>query len=73
MTRNFGSPYSDSNSTTNYNLYLICYVNHFAIKEPVTFCNRLFSYFPLSSQKATALAAATFREATPWYMGIFTV
>ena len=27
----------------------------------------------LSCQKATALAAATFRESTPWYMGIFTV
>ena len=26
-----------------------------------------------SSQNATALAAATFRESTPWYMGIFTV
>lgn len=26
-----------------------------------------------SSQKATALAAATFRESTPWDMGIFTV
>lgn len=25
------------------------------------------------SQKATALAAATFSESTPWYMGIFTV
>ncbi len=32
------------------------------------------SYHPfLSCQKATALAAATFRESTPWYMGIFTV
>lgn len=30
-------------------------------------------YFLLSSQNATALAAATFRESTPWYMGIFTV
>ena len=29
-------------------------------------------YFP-SSQNATALAAATFRESTPWAMGIFTV
>ena len=28
--------------------------------------------FP-SSQKATALAAATFRESTSWDMGIFTV
>ena len=26
-----------------------------------------------SCQKATALAAATFRLSTPWYMGIFTV
>ena len=26
-----------------------------------------------SSQKATALAAATFRESTPWDMGIITV
>ena len=31
------------------------------------------SYLLLSSQNATALAAATFRESTPWYMGIFTV
>ena len=32
------------------------------------------SYRPfLSCQKATALAAATFRESTSWYMGIFTV
>ena len=32
------------------------------------------SYHPfLSCQKATALAAATFKESTPWYMGIFTV
>ena len=33
------------------------------------------SYFPVlpSCQKATALAAATFRESTPWDMGIFTV
>ena len=31
------------------------------------------AYLLLSSQKATALAAATFRESTPWYMGIFTV
>ena len=30
-------------------------------------------YLALSSQNATALAAATFRESTPWYMGIFTV
>ena len=30
-------------------------------------------YLARSSQKATALAAATFRESTPWYMGIFTV
>lgn len=28
--------------------------------------------FP-NCQKATALAAATFRESTPWDMGIFTV
>ena len=27
----------------------------------------------LSSQNATALAAATFRESTPWNMGIITV
>ena len=32
-----------------------------------------FFYRLRSSQKATALAAATFRESTPWYMGIFTV
>ena len=31
------------------------------------------AYCARSSQKATALAAATFRESTPWYMGIFTV
>ena len=32
------------------------------------------SYHPfLICQKATALAAATFKESTPWYMGIFTV
>ena len=30
-------------------------------------------YLALNSQKATALAAATFRESTLWYMGIFTV
>ena len=29
-------------------------------------------YLFRSSQKATAEAAATFRESTPWYMGIFT-
>lgn len=29
-------------------------------------------YFP-SCQKATALAAATFKESTPWDIGIFTV
>ena len=33
----------------------------------------VLTYLLLSSQKATALAAATFRESTPWYMGIFTV
>ena len=31
------------------------------------------AYLERSSQKATAEAAATFRELTPWYMGIFTV
>ena len=31
------------------------------------------SYGTTSSQKATALAAATFKESTWWYMGIFTV
>ena len=30
-------------------------------------------YLARSSQKATALAAATFRESTPWAMGILTV
>lgn len=30
-------------------------------------------YFALSSQKATALAAATLRLSTPWAMGIRTV
>ena len=29
--------------------------------------------FPESSQKATAEQAATFRESTPWAMGIFMV
>ena len=29
-------------------------------------------YF-VSSQNATALAAATFSESTPWYMGIITL
>lgn len=29
-------------------------------------------YF-VSSQNATALAAATFSESTPWYMGIMTL
>ena len=33
----------------------------------------LLIYLALSSQKATALAAATFKESTPWYMGIITV
>ena len=32
----------------------------------------LFQCLP-SCQNATALAAATFRESTPWDMGIFTV
>ena len=35
-------------------------------------CNRRGRYLP-SCQNATALAAATFRESTPWDMGIFTV
>ena len=30
-------------------------------------------HLALSSQKATALAAATFRESTPWLMGMRTV
>lgn len=34
---------------------------------------RLYRHFVRSSQKATALAAATFRESTSWSMGIFTV
>ena len=32
----------------------------------------IFYLFP-NCQKATALAAATFNESTPWDMGIFTV
>ena len=32
----------------------------------------IFYLFP-NCQKATALAAATFKESTPWDMGIFTV
>ena len=31
------------------------------------------TYLARNSQNATALAAATFRESTPLYMGIFTV
>ena len=31
------------------------------------------SYLHRSCQKATALAAATFSESTPWYMGMRTV
>ena len=34
---------------------------------------RLSPYRGRSSQKATALAAATLSESTPWAMGIFTV
>ncbi len=34
--------------------------------------NRKKVYF-VSSQNATALAAATFSESTPWYMGIMTL
>ena len=34
---------------------------------------RLSPYRTRSSQKATALAAATLSESTPWVMGIFTV
>lgn len=36
-------------------------------------CQLSIDYLARSSQNATALAAATFRESTPWYMGIFTV
>lgn len=39
-------------------------------------CDTLLFYIevsPASCQKATALAAATFRESTPWDMGILTV
>ena len=32
-----------------------------------------YRHFVLSSQNATALAAATLRESTSWSMGIFTV
>ena len=37
--------------------------------DPGRFC----CYFALSCQNATALAAATLRESTPWDMGIMTV
>ena len=37
------------------------------------FCNAPEIYRMRSSQKATAAAAATFKESTPWDMGIFTV
>lgn len=38
-------------------------------------CEASFSkpFYRPSCQKATALAAATFSESTPWDMGIFTV
>ena len=48
----------------------------FAPLEGVSqFAAPLFSFFyrTRSCQKATALAAATFRESTPWDMGISTV
>ncbi len=47
----------------------------FGAHRQITICCSAESklYFLLNSQNATALAAATFRESTPWYMGIFTV
>ena len=53
----------------NSNSYLIVY--H---KSPVSTRGDVsFPYFRLSSQNATALAAATFKESTPFAMGISTV
>ena len=46
----------------------------FPVQDHVNVAVRFhFPHLARSSQKATALAAATFRESTPWYMGIFTV
>ena len=36
-------------------------------------CDAIYEIFCPSCQKATALAAATFKESTPWDMGIHTV
>ena len=38
-----------------------------------SFPPKLYPYLCPSSQNATALAAATFNESTPWDIGIFTV
>ena len=38
-----------------------------------SFPPELYPYLCPSSQNATALAAATFNESTPWDIGIFTV
>lgn len=39
----------------------------------MTSSRRVSPHLARSSQKATALAAATFRESTPWAMGMRTV
>lgn len=46
-----------------------------AIAKPARFWQKREkrSHYRRSSQKATALAAATFRESTPWVMGMRTV
>lgn len=49
--------------------YSIIGYNGISCMEAVLSC---YSFFP-SSQNATALAAATLRESTPWVMGILTV
>lgn len=52
---------------------MIAYVFHRNFCIILTFFIGTFAFYLPSSQKATALAAATLRESTPWDMGIRTV